>query len=73
MRSKYSEMSPITMRMFNGLVLGINLFVLLSALNAQEMAHLNVNRVTGARLIPKESDIRRKTILETILHGWMIE
>ena len=40
------------MRMFNGLVLGINLFVLLSALNAQG-AHLNVNRVSGAAVDSK--------------------
>ena len=46
-------MSPITVRMFHGLVLGINLFVLLSAMNAQEMAHLNVNRVTGSAVDSK--------------------
>jgi hypothetical protein len=34
--------------MFNGLVLGIKLFVLLSALSAQEMAHLSVNRIAGS-------------------------
>ena len=39
------------MRMFNGLILGINLFVLLSALNAQ--AYLNVNRTTGSAVDAK--------------------
>jgi TonB family protein len=41
------------MRMFNGLVVGIQLFVLLSALSAEERAHLNVNRVSGSAVDSK--------------------